>query len=179
MKIVITGVPGTGKSTLARLLAKKLKCELLRVNEVVVKKKLYTRVDEDGAKVVKMRALFEELAKKSGKKKNLVIEGHLACEFKLPAELVIVCRCNPKVLEKRLVKRKYASVKKSANTMSEMLDYCTILACKNYGEANVFEVDGGLKKEEMLKSALEIVKKKPKEKKAGWVDWSKILFESL
>ena len=52
MIILITGTPGTGKTTIAPLLGKTLKCPVIDVNQLVDEKHLYTGVDpEKGYKI--------------------------------------------------------------------------------------------------------------------------------
>lgn len=71
--IVICGLPGTGKSFVAKKLGKKIKAKVL--NTDVVRKKLFkkpTYSDEEKYKVYKK--LFE-IAEKSLKKSNVILDG--------------------------------------------------------------------------------------------------------
>lgn len=173
---VITGVPGTGKSAIAGILAPRMGAALIDINKLVSALRLYSRVDSsDGSKVVRMRELEGELCesiKAERKLRPVMVEGHLACEMKLPAARVIVLRCEPSVLRSRLSRRKYSLEKLSQNALSEALDYCTILSEKNFGRAKVFEFDTTEKTAQQ--SAREIGKllsaKKPKKKKISWPD---------
>jgi len=54
-----------------------------------------------------------------------VVEGHLACELKLPADFVFVLRAEPRVLRRRLSERGYGRKKLNENIEAELLDYCT------------------------------------------------------
>ena len=45
--IALTGTPGTGKSSIAKKLAKKLGYELIDLNDVIKKKKLYEKYDKE------------------------------------------------------------------------------------------------------------------------------------
>nr|WP_279383589.1 AAA family ATPase [Methanobacterium formicicum] len=47
MIILLTGTPGTGKSTISPLLADKLGCQLVDVNHLVEEKHLYTGLDPE------------------------------------------------------------------------------------------------------------------------------------
>jgi len=132
-KIVITGTPGTGKTTVAKLLSRKLRLPVTHITNIVKEKKLGIG-KEKGSIVVDMKKLQKELEKRTG-----LIEGHLACEFPLKSAVVIVLRCNPNVLKKRMQKRGYSSSKIMENLEAEALDYCTINAEKHY--KTVFEVD--------------------------------------
>ncbi len=75
--------------------------------------------------------------------RNIILESHLLSDLKLPADLAIVLRCNPKELAKRLKKRKYRKTKINENLLSEILDYCLINAIGNYGEGKVMQLDAG------------------------------------
>ncbi len=141
--LLITGVPGTGKSTAAALLAKKTPAALVDINKTVDVLKLYSEVDEtDGAKVVRLKELEDELSLAiKSEKRSVIAEGHLGCEIKLPVQKVIVLRCEPKILRQRLASRGYPAEKLFSNAMSEALDYCTVLSEKNYGKKKVWEID--------------------------------------
>jgi adenylate kinase len=141
--LLITGVPGTGKSTVAALLAKKSGAALVDINKTVNVLKLYSEIDEtDGAKVVRLKELEDELAAAiKSEKRSVIVEGHLGCEIKLPVQKVIVLRCEPKILRQRLASRNYPAEKLAGNAMSEALDYCTVLSEKNYGKKKAWEID--------------------------------------
>ena len=141
--ILITGAPGTGKSSVAKLLSAKTGAALVDINKLVDVLKLYTGIDEaDGAKVVRLKELAEELSrtiKEEGK--SVIVEGHLGCEMELPVSKVMVLRCEPKTLRARLSPRNYPAEKVAGNALSEALDYCTVLSEKNYGKGKVWEID--------------------------------------
>ena len=46
LKLTITGTPGTGKSTVARILSKKLGLPIYNISEVVREEELYSEFDE-------------------------------------------------------------------------------------------------------------------------------------
>lgn len=147
MLIVITGTPGTGKTTASELLGKKMKMPVLHLREFVLGKKLSSGFDKKTKNdMVDLRKLEKELKKEiakpeTSKRGTLIIEGHLACEIPLPADYVFVLRCKPKELEKRMRKRNYAEGKIRENLLAEMLDYCTQNAEANYPEARIFEIE--------------------------------------
>jgi adenylate kinase len=141
--ILITGVPGTGKTVLARSLCKKSGAAPLEINELAELLGLYSRTDPaDDAKVVRLPELSRELsAAIKSEKKSIVAEGHLGCEMKLPVQKVIVLRCEPKELRQRLAFRNYSHHKLSQNALSVALDYCTVQSEKHYGARKVWEID--------------------------------------
>lgn len=64
MILLLTGTPGTGKTTISKLLAEKFGCQLVDINHLVEEKHLYTGLDpEKNYKIVDMDALEGELFK--------------------------------------------------------------------------------------------------------------------
>ena len=173
MRIVLTGVPGTGKTSLAKWISRKTGSRLVSINEMVKKKKLFTG-KEAGALVARMKPLERELKKALAKEEKVVLEGHLACEFSLPADLVIVTRTKPSVLRKRLLQRNYPKKKTEENVLAEMLDYATVLAEKNLARAKIFEVETS-SFQKARKAVEEILRGRGKRFKAGWVSWGREL----
>jgi adenylate kinase len=174
--VLITGVPGTGKSTIAKMLAKEKGAALIDINKLAGVLKLYSGVDsQDGAKIVKLDELASELSaaiKAEKKSKPVIVEGHLGCEMKLPVQKVIVLRCEPKTLRARLASRNYPQEKVAQNALSEALDYCTVLSEKNYGEKKVWEIDTtGLSEKQVLAKCISLLSgKKMRKEKVSFPD---------
>jgi adenylate kinase len=177
MIILLTGTPGTGKTTISPLLADKLGCHLVDVNHLVEEKHLYTGVDpEKNYKIVDMEALEDELfqivSKPDGdsSKGCIIIEGHLSHYFPR-ADLVIVFRTEPKVLENRLQKRDWKESKIRENLEAEALDICTWEAHQIHG-SRVHEVETTkITPEETIDIILDIVNGK-KSLPVGEIDFS-------
>lgn len=177
MRIVVTGVPGTGKTVIAKKLSAKLKCPLIEVNKLVTKKKLWKRKGEFGEKIALMAPLRKALEEEMLKHENVVVEGHLACEFPLPAEKVIVLRTDPTVLEARLKKRKYAPAKTKENVFAELLDYCTIRSEQNYLKGKTIEFN--TTRTTPASAAVAIARILEGKKRPKSVDWSGKLEEMV
>lgn len=163
MKLVITGVPGTGKTVIASKLAKEMEIPLIDLSRIAVENELY-RKNKDGEKEVKLRELKKKILKIIRNKSAYLIEGHLACEFNIPCERIVVLRCNPNVLEKRLKRRKYSGEKIYENIASEILDYCLIRTMENYPEIKVMQIDTSKKS---LRKTVKAVKERENDK----VNW--------
>lgn len=158
--IAVTGTPGTGKTLVAREVAKHLRLPLIEVNALVKEKKLYTHVDH-GSLVTDLARLKRALRGFAG-----VAEGHLLCEISLPAK-VIVLRASPRTIVKRLAPRHYDKGKLKDNIEAEALDYCAIKARQHY--ARVIEVDTtGLTPAQSAAKALRYLRSG----KSDRVDWS-------
>lgn len=146
MRIVITGVAGSGKTTAAKKISAKLNIPIFDLKQYIKERKLYDCRDKDGTMVVDSKKLEKKIRKDLPER--YVLEGLLACEISVPADFVFVMRTEPKKLEKRLRKRKYSEKKIMDNLESEAIDYCSVKARENYPEKKVFDVDSA---EEILR----------------------------
>jgi len=140
--VVVSGTPGTGKSVFARALAKKLNAQLVDLNALIKRRKIYRR-GTDGTLVadpIEVRAEFARLIKSL--RGPVVVEGLLA-HFLQPKYIshVVVLRTKPSVLEKRLRKRGYSQTKVRDNVESEALGIILWEAVEAHGAKNVYEVD--------------------------------------
>ncbi len=172
VKLGITGVPGTGKTEVARELAIRLGYDLIEVNKYA--KQFGVGFYKDSLEV-DIDKLEEFLNKILYEKENVVIEGHLVCNMKLNLDFVFVLRCYPGELEARLKSRGWDYEKIKENVESEILDYCLLLSEDNYED--VYQVDTtGKSVEEVVDKILGILEGKESQ---DFVDWSEYLFNSL
>ncbi len=141
MRIIITGTPGTGKSTLSKALAEQIRYPLLDIKKLIEQRRIYRIVRGEAEKTVNLRALQRIVAEWFRDHQNGIAESHLLCEFEAGADLVVVLRCQPDVLQKRLQKRKYPLSKVMENVESEALDYCLLRAEENHQSGRVMPVN--------------------------------------
>ena len=174
MIMAITGVPGTGKSTLADLLGERLGWEVLKANDLVRERRLWTK-KERGVLVADMEKLARAIASSIARDKDMILEGHLICDIRIKADAVVVLRTNPNVLRKRLMARGYSAKKTDENVMAEALDYCTIRAEGKYPRGKVYEVDTTGSLNRSLLSIVAIAKGKGKKFFPGKISWGKEL----
>ena len=101
--VFISGTPCTGKTTVSELLASRLDCRLIKINDLAIENDFVLGIDEDkGYKVIDIDALNEKVSQIiDGSDEMLIFEGHLAhlCDG---ADKVIVLRVKPEILESRL-----------------------------------------------------------------------------
>ncbi|MFB6147861.1 MAG: adenylate kinase family protein, partial [Candidatus Nanohaloarchaea archaeon] len=116
MEIVLTGTPGTGKSSVAE----ELKERGYRVIDLAEFARRRELGEERKEFEVDVPAMVEELEKELDEDEDTVIEGHLAHYY--PADLCVVLRCRPDRLRERLEKRDYSDEKVNENVESEALD---------------------------------------------------------
>ena len=126
MVIIVTGTPGTGKTTYAKALAGKLGYTYLDLTEFIIKKNLHEGKDPlRDTIIVDEDALLTVLLPKIVANPEMVVDGHFSHE--LPKENVkrcIVLKCELKELEKRLKARGYSEEKVRENLDAEIFDVC-------------------------------------------------------
>jgi len=167
MRIAITGVPCTGKTEISKLLSKRLNYKLIQVNELAEKLNTFTGYDKKReCKILDMKKLKREINKIKG---NVIIEGHTSHLF--PVDIVIVLRCNPEVLKKRLEKRyPKNNLKVKENLEAEILGVITSEAIMS--NEKVYEIETTDKKPEgVIDNILEILKRNINKFKVGKIDW--------
>ena len=157
MIIIVTGSVGTGKTSIAKTLSKKLKLQYVDVNKLIKENKLYSNYNRKFKSYeVDVKILNKFLVKFLKNKDNLVLDSHLS--HYLPAKYVdycIVCKCKLKELRKRLEKRNYSELKIKENLDSEIFDVCLVDALEN--KHNVIIID--TTKKTVKKCVNEILKK--------------------
>jgi adenylate kinase len=121
--IALTGVPGTGKTEVARLLAERLGANLISIVELVKQKKVKASFDKKRKTWAVEIADLEKVVKKELKPGINIVEGHLS-HF-LIADLVFVLRCDPRILRRRLARRRWPAAKIAENVDAELTDIIT------------------------------------------------------
>ena len=141
MVIIVTGTPCTGKTTIAKKIAKQKKLKYIDVNQIIKDNKLYSYYNKkDKSYVVDVKKLNKFLIKLIKKNKKVVLDSHLT--HYLPAKYVdecIITKCNIKELKKRLQKRKYAKEKIKKNLDCEIFDVCKIEALENNHKVKIVD----------------------------------------
>jgi len=142
--VVITGTPGTGKTTISKSLARRLDADYLSLSKLILDKKLYAAVDQRRrTKVVNPDRTRAWLRKSLRKIPRLtILDTHLADV--IPQEnvvKVVVLRCHPKILEARLRKKGWRVLKVRENVLAEILDSCYVIAAEYYGTKKTVQLD--------------------------------------
>ncbi|MFH1588090.1 MAG: AAA family ATPase [Candidatus Diapherotrites archaeon] len=132
MIIIITGSPGTGKTTIARELSKKTQFPVINEQKYALAHNIGLFDPKTNELVVPLDLLEKSLSKHLLGLKSVILEGHLLCEMALNADLCIVLRINPDELEKRLKQRKYSDEKILDNVFCEQTGFCLEKAKENY-----------------------------------------------
>jgi adenylate kinase len=160
--IIISGTPGTGKTSVSQIVANKLESDLVAVNDLVDEKNIYNGYDENkGYKLVDLNALSREITSilENSRDKQVIVEGHLAHLFENNdlVDVVIILRARPDILGKRLYKREWTNSKIQENLEAEALDICIFEAVEIHGD-KVNELDTtDLDLEEVADLVIEII----------------------
>lgn len=134
--IVVTGTPGTGKTTFARKLAKQKNYKYINVTYLISRHKLYDSIDaKRKTKIVDTRKLvsflIRHITRKLKREKGVVVDSHLS--HYLPSKKVETCyvtKCDIAELKKRLKKRRYNEQKIRENLDAEIFETCNLEAKK-------------------------------------------------
>lgn len=170
-KISVTGTPGTGKTTLAKMLSQDLGLKLIDLNDLIGEIGIY-ETDPEGTRLVDpddLRGLSGDIFSQS---KGVIVEGHLS--HLLPSEditNVVVLRTHPETLRERLEGRDYPEEKIRDNLESEALDVILEEAIQEQGIQKIHEIDTT---DTTPSECLETIKRALKgeiELKPGSVDW--------
>jgi len=181
MIIALTGTPGTGKTSVSKLLIDK-DFEIINLNKLACRKEFIVGLDKlRNSKIVDINKLNIHIFKKYSNK-NIIIEGHLSHLLNC-AEKIIVLRCHPDKLRKNLIKKGWKERKIKENVEAEILDIILCEAVDKHSEKNVFEIDVTNISIEFLASLIiEIINKKfnnIKKYKIGKIDWSNEILKNF
>lgn len=105
MLIGLTGTPGTGKTSVSRLLEKRRGWKVIYLNDLIKEEHLYTEIDEERNAVVadielirsRLTGIINEMEKESTNG-IVILESHLAHHI---TDIAIVLRAYPPELKKK------------------------------------------------------------------------------
>lgn len=167
-RVAVTGTPGTGKSTATALLADEY--GVIHLNERITgNDELWSERDaERDTLVADLDAVADHLGDWTG-----VLDSHLAHRFAV--DRVVVLRCRPETIERRLHDRGESASTAAENAESEALDVLLSEAVSAHGRENVYEVDATELEPEAVAAEVRAVIEGGREPSAGTVDFTDYL----
>jgi adenylate kinase len=170
---VVTGTPGTGKTTVSKLLAKRVGARYLSLSRLVISRGLYSSVDrERRTKVIDFQTARPTVGEVLKEKNEVtVIDTHVPDAVpRGQVNRVMVLRCHPTVLETRLRKKGWSAIKIRENILAEILDACYTTATQYYGARKIFQLDNSKADvRKCVREAEQILSGKPSRKIT--IDW--------
>ena len=164
---IITGNPGTGKHTIAKLISKKLDLDIIDINKIAVSKKIFKRnkgvLDVD---VDKLKKIINKMNSDS------ILVGHLAPYVISPknVDMAIVLRKSPYKLQSTYKKRKYTRKKSLENIGSEILGIVYNDTVQEFGRKNTFQIDTSNKSiSTTVRKVVSIFKGRKEEDNVDWL----------
>ncbi len=171
--VVIAGVPGTGKTTVARRLAEALGYLHIDLTELALREKLYLEYDEERMSyVIDEERLVERVLSIVERHGKAVIDTHYP-EILPPMlpRMVFVLRLHPMLLEERLRRRGWPWRKIKENIEAEILGVVTYNALERFGEDRVYEIDTtGRGVDEIVGEIMDVMRRGPGRQRI-FVDW--------
>jgi adenylate kinase len=134
VRVAVTGTPGTGKTTATDRLETDL--DVVHINDLIREEGLTTGRDERRDSLV---ADLDAVADRLAGREDVVVESHLA--HHLNADRVVVLRCHPAEIERRLRERGEPEATVTENAESEALDVILSEAVDRHGTDRVYEID--------------------------------------
>jgi len=155
----VSGTPGVGKTTLAKLLAKRLNFNYIHIGELAKRIGAVIGYDKERkADIIDVKKVSKYLAELKPDK-EIIADTHVV-EAIPPEKIkkVIVLRLDPQKLYERLSERGYPANKIAENVESEVLGTCYIDSVKHFGPDKVAQIDATEKSiEELAEIASRII----------------------
>jgi adenylate kinase len=179
--IVLSGTPGTGKTTIALELKKLYSAFVINLTDFAINNDLILEYDaQRQTKIVDIDDLVPKLEESiKAQKGNIIVEGHFADI--VPESLTsifLILRTNPHILEKRLKKKQFNKLKIQENLQSEILGVCTSAALEAHTRSKIYEIDTStLSVNKTLQQIQNLIQQQPPTN-LGKVNWMRQLEES-
>jgi len=152
MIIAITGTPATGKTEVAKELAKRLGWWYLSLNDLAEEEGLYKGYDKERmCRIVDIERMREEVHILGISHKNMILDAHYSHE--MPCDVVIVLRAELKELRDRMGKKGWKEGKIKENLSAEAMDICKQEALEL--NKNTYEFDTTKKNPEDIAKEIE------------------------
>jgi adenylate kinase len=167
MKIALTGTPGTGKTSVSKEL-NNMNYDVLHLS-TIIDEAVVGYDDERDCKIID-EGILDKYLLTITEKDILIVEGHLS--HLLSVDGVIILRCHPKELQKRLSKKQWHNRKIKENLEAEALDIILDKTLQKHHK--VWEIDTtGKTKTQIIQEINNILQTFPQSRYGAicWNDW--------
>lgn len=126
MRYIVTGTPGTGKTTFAQKYAEEHNLTYISGKDIIAEHNLSEGFDaERDCEIVSEEKFAEVCEKILEKQDNCIIDSHLSQYIAAKnVEICFVCECDIAALKKRLEDRGYSATKVRENLDAEIFKVC-------------------------------------------------------
>lgn len=181
MIIALTGTPGTGKTSIASIIAKRSGIDTVHVHTYAKEHNLICGFDnERKSDIIDIDQMDRLLMENINPLETIILDGHishlLGCVSK-----IIVLRCHPDILKKRLEKRGWDNKKIMENIHAEILDVILCEAIENKSIEQVYEINTSRKNVmETCNDILALMRSSFSDDafRPGNIDWSEFIFKN-
>ena len=179
MIIALTGTPGTGKTSISDILSLQYGLSTLNIHTFAKEQQIIEGVDKKRkSDIIDIEMLDERIKKQVTNSSLIVLDGHLSHLLTCVSK-VIVLRCHPVVLMKRLKEKKWKDEKIKENIEAEILDLIEVEAVDIHTIEDVIEIDTTqMSKNDVAETIYKMISSKfvdTKIYRPGSKDWSELL----
>lgn len=140
---LLTGTPGTGKSSVAQHIQTTCKIPVFEINQFVKENELFIGYDHyKDTIIIDEQAVNDYLTDFLKNQEVVCFVGHSITFSALKnAQTVFVLRCDPAILRERLQNRGYTSTKIDENVDVEIMQICLEEARAFFKESTIIEIN--------------------------------------
>jgi len=175
MRVALSGTPGTGKTSVATVL-KNQGYSIVHLHTYAKENHCIVGLDKKRRTQLIDLIKLDKVIQRSFPSDTLVFfDGHIGHLLKT-MEKVILLRCHPNELEKRLLKKKWNIRKRKENIDAETLDIILCEAVERHPSEDIFEIDTTKKNVEDIAAIIGTLVNKNFQPastyRIGQIDWS-------
>ena len=143
-RVYITGTPGTGKTSIAKILVKELDLLYIEINELVLNEGYFIGYDVDRDTVIidddLLIPVIEDILETNPR--ICLVGGVLP--LKDLFDIIYVIRCRADILRERLKSRNYTEEKIEANIEAEIMDIVFLEMIDNFPSNKIMSVSNDI-----------------------------------
>jgi len=175
MRVALSGTPGTGKTAVAQVLQNR-GYTIVHLHAYAKQHHCIAGLDRKRcSELVDLGKLDKAIQKDFPADVLVFFEGHIGHLLRT-MQKVILLRCHPAELERRLLKKKWSERKRNENIAAETLDIILCEAVEQHPVDDIFEIDTTKTHVDEVAARIMMLVKKDfqptKAYRAGQIDWS-------